>query len=154
MKRSTVPAAAGMLVAAALFVAVVTGCGVSTDAVVDALPQATTTEAPAPTTTVADTAPETTLGAPSSAPSTTGGADPSTTLGGSGALPGEAKDAFMQSCTAGGQDDGTCECVWNAIESELDVDTLMAAGSTETLPDELEEKIVQAMMDCMFDADD
>lgn len=155
MNRPTLRRLTGAVFAAVCLVTVTAGCGVSTDAVLDALGGQTTTTAPAPAST---TTPPTTV-APDTTPSTaapsttTGSGSPSTTSG-STALPAEAKDAFMQSCTAGGQNDEACACVWDAIEDELDIDTLLAAGSGDTLPAELEQKIVQAMMGCMLGTDD
>ncbi len=149
MHRPTVRTLTGTILTVAVLVAVTAGCGVSADAVLDALPASTTVATTVPDT----TAPETTVpDSTTDAPTTTLDDAPTTTGGGSGSLPAEAKEVFMESCTEGA-DAGVCECVWDAIEDELDIETLMAAGSTETVPPALEQKIVEAMMGCMLETD-
>lgn len=140
----------------ALVVLVVAGCGVSTEAVTEALP-ARTTDAPttteAPTTTTETTTTTENATTTSAAPTTTEPAPGSTTPptgGGTGSLPAEARAAFMGECQSGGQSEATCGCIWDAIEGELDIDSLMEAGSSGSLPPDLQQKIIEATMGCMF----
>ncbi|HET8931330.1 MAG TPA: hypothetical protein VFN21_11785 [Acidimicrobiales bacterium] len=156
MKRTNRSTARAPIVAiVALAALVVTGCGVSADTVTEALPPRTTdapatTETPASTTTEAPTTTEDAT-TTSEAPTTT---EPSSTTtpstGGGGSLPTEARAAFMGECQSGGQSEETCGCIWDAIEGELDVESLMEAGSSGSLPPDLQQKIVDATMGCMF----
>jgi hypothetical protein len=151
MKRTNRFTAGGPIVALIALIVGVAGCGVSTGVVTDALPARTTlasTTTEAPTTTGAPTTTETTT--TTVAPSTTEAAPDSTAGGGTGSLPAEARATFMNECQSGGQDEATCTCIWNAIEGELDVDALMEAGSSGSLPPDLQKKIVDATMGCMF----
>lgn len=156
MQRPTRFAPAVPVLAALALVLVAAGCGVSSDAVLEALPATTavtvpeTTSAPdttaAPDTTSApDTtaAPDTTDAPATSPPATTGGG------GGSGNLPEQARQAFMESCQSGGQATTMCTCIWDAIESQIDMGELLSAGSTGTIPPDLQQKIVEATMGCL-----
>lgn len=158
--QSTSPAARGLWAAGAIVLTLaLVGCGASTDAVVDALakdapsietttPDSTTVPEGEPTTTVPSetTVPE----KPTTTEPSTTEAPPTTRPGsGGGSLPQQAKAAFMESCVAESQDTAACECVWSAIEDEIDVDQLIAAGASETLPPELQEAIVGALLGCV-----
>ncbi len=151
MPTTTVPKRASFIVVAALVVALA-GCGVDADTVADALPDqtapttvdSTTTEAPSTTAESTTTEAPTTTDPSTTAPATT---PPST---GGGAIPEEARVAFMTECQAGGQPEESCACIWDAIAGDLDVETLMEAGSSGTVPPELQEKIVDATMECLL----
>ena len=58
----------------------------------------------------------------------------------------------MESCTEGSQDEAACLCVWDVLEDELDVQSLIEAGQSDSLPEGMEETIVQATLGCMLDA--
>lgn len=140
-----------------------TGCGASTSTVASKLPSSTTAPAKkaaasttqAPTTAPEITAPETTepdvtvpdLTLPPDSNTTVPGTTPG---GGSGTLPSNVKDAFMQSCSQGAGAK-TCECVWGKIEHELSIEALMEAGSTGSVPADLQQKIIDATTSCMTD---
>lgn len=167
MSRSNLKTGIVALVAVVMLLA---GCGVSADTVVDALPDrpgTATTVAPSTTATPGATAVPSTTDEPSPTdePSTTEARGTTTTeptvtttpdsttpgTGGSaGSLPAEARDAFMNECTSGGQTRSTCDCIWGSIEGELDVNSLMEAGSSGSLPPDLQQKIIDATMSCMF----
>ncbi|MBS1848331.1 MAG: hypothetical protein JST73_08645 [Actinobacteria bacterium] len=150
MKRRSIPRAVAVVTAVLLL----GGCGASTSAVVKALPPKPTQRATtvAPTTTEPPTTEAPSTDAPTSSealpPAST---DPSAppTSGGSGSLPAEAQGAFMRECQSGGQPAATCDCIWNAIKGDLDIDTLLNAGSSGSLPPDLEKKIIDATMGCV-----
>lgn len=126
------------------------GCGVSTEAVQDALPPQPTvsvppTEAPT-TTTVPSTTPPTSRTPTTEAPTTSGA--PDVTGGTGGTLPGEVKDAFMRECTQGAGAP-TCECIWGELEGDLSVTDLLEAGTQGSLPPDLQKKIVAATTRCL-----
>lgn len=146
------PRPGARIVAAGALVAALTGCGVSTSTVSKAVPSSIqtagpTTTAPTSTEPPATEAPTTSLDLPDSteAPDTTAPADGS----GTDTLPPEARAAFMSECQTGGQSAATCGCVWDAISGELDINTLMQAGTSGSLPADLEQKIIQAEMGCI-----
>lgn len=152
MTRSTGPNILMRVAAVVAVTVVAVGCGVSTDKVVDAIP-VTTVEVDAstsvPTTaesTTTEPAPEETT--TTRAPATTVSEPPPTAGGGSVVLPPEAKDAFMKECAAGAADTDMCACVWDQIQGDLDVETLLAAGSTGEIPPELQTRILEATMEC------
>ena len=154
MKRSSRFATAAGAIAAIVLVAGLAGCGASSDAVLEALPPRTTVATtPAPTTTVEAT---TTTDATTTTEAPTTTAAPDTTEpspGGSGSLPAAAREAFMESCQNGGPSAETCECIWSSIEDDIDIGDLMSAGSTGTLPADLEKKVREAAIGCITSSD-
>ncbi len=158
LKRTTI------VLGISLFIgAFTTGCGASTSTVASKLPSSTTatsnkiaastTQAPttAPEITAPeDTEPDITVPDLTMPPETDDSVPNTTTGGGSGTLPPNVKDAFMQSCSQGaGQ--ATCECVWGKIEHELSIEALMEAGSSGSVPADLQQKIIDATTSCMTD---
>lgn len=155
-KPSDSTSSTGLRRAVVALVAVVaislTGCGVSSTAV-----KATETTAEV-TTTVdeATTTVEETTTTVEEEPTTTVEETTTTSGGGSdgGEWPKEAKDSFMNSCTAGG-DTATmtpiCECVLRAVQGEISVADLMDVGKAGTLPADLQELITDKATKCAVD---
>ncbi len=149
-------------------VALAAGCGVSAEAVRDALPArpapevaTSTTVAGSTPTTEAESTTSTTEEAPTTteAESTTTEAESTTTGPGdddsdddSGNLPQEAKSAFMAECTQGAPQDA-CACVWRALDEQVSASDLASAGSTGTLPADVQQTVIAAMARCMADPD-
>lgn len=149
------------LVALVAVTALLVGCGVDVDTVAGKLPQgsgetatttaAPTTKAPGTSAAPATSEPETSATTPPDTEPPETIVPPSTTSGGggTGSLPAVAKEAFMRQCESGGQPAATCECIWGALEKQISIEDLMGAGSNGSLPADLQQKIVEATMQCL-----
>lgn len=143
--RSSRLRAAAAITAIAAFSLV--GCGASTGAVKSDAKKSSTTAA-APTTTEAPATTEATT--TTEEPATT--AAPETTTGSSGDWPEAAKQKFLESCEGGDASKAAmCECALRAIEPQISVSQLFDAGSTGTLPDDIQKKITDAATECALD---
>ena len=142
-RRSRLRAAAVITVVAAMSLV---GCGASTGAVKSDTKKSSTTAA------AATTEAPTTSEAPDTTEESTTTDAPATTSGSSGEWPEAAKQKFLESCE-GGDDSKTaiCECALRAIEPQISVSQLFDAGSTGTLPDDVQKKITEAATECALD---
>ena len=148
---------------AVVFTAVVclAGCGVSASGLETMRSKAsvptTISSTSVPDRSTSTVAPDTTAAPDTSlAPGTTAAPDtslaPDTTLDtGSGNWPTSAENQFLSSCEKGQATAPVCECTLRAVEPQVTVQQLAEAGSTGTLPPNIQDKIVQAASECAQD---